>query len=273
MTRAAIAVLVLLALFVAFAQFVRRTGMFYPNRYPGGLWDVKAWEVVPTEHTFQSEDGTKLHAWWFRADDPAAPVLIWFHGNAGNLTDRAPMATELAKRGLSVFVFDYRGFGRSEGTASEGRLFDDALAAHDYVRDHATVPIALYGESIGGPYAAYVARERSVQAVVLENTFPSLLELGNALYHPFPLGWTAPFAMRTTDWLNEAGAPVLVMHGTSDDVIPYALGKGLYDGLRVPRELLTFRGGHAQIANVDAERYYATVTSFVSSAVSSRRVN
>ena len=273
MTRIAIILLIAIAFLVAFAHYVRRTGMFYPDRYPGGLWDVHAWSVVPTEHTFASADGVKLHAWWFHAADPNAPVLLWCHGNAGNLTDRAPMAAELARRGLSVFVFDYRGFGRSEGTASENKLFLDAIAAHDYVRDHGGRDVIAYGESIGGPYAAYVARERSVRGVILENTFPSLNELGNALYSPLPVGWTAPFAMRTTDWLNEARAPVLVIHGTSDDVIPYRLGKSLYDGLRVPKELLTFHGGHAQVTNVGPERYYATVTRFVSSAVSTRRVN
>src|SRR4029453_3493083 len=110
----------------------------------------------------------------------------------------------------------------------------------DYVKPRAA-RIVLYGESLGGPYAAYVAKERKgVQAVIIENSFPSLLALGNALYR---MGWTAPFALRTSRWLNEAGVPVLVMHGTRDQVIPYALGKQLYDELRVPKEMLTADAG------------------------------
>jgi fermentation-respiration switch protein FrsA (DUF1100 family) len=263
MTRVAVFLLVLLIAILAFAQVLRRTGMFFPDRYPTGRWDVNDWVVTPTEHVF-TVGGLRLHAWWFRSGDPKAPTLIWFHGNAGNLTDRAEMCAELAKRGVSVFIFDYRGFGRSEGRASEARIFDDSLAAYDYVRKQTANDIVLYGESIGGPYAAYVAKKRKpVRAVILENTFPSLRDLGNAIYKPLPLGWTAPFAMRTTAWLNEAGAPVLVMHGQRDAVIPYALGRKLFDGLHVPKELLTSHAGHCEIPLFEAARYYETVTRFI----------
>ena len=264
MTRILIFVLVLLLAILAFAQFVRRTGMFFPDKYPTGRWNVSDWTVTPEEHSFGSSDGIRLHAWWFRAKEPDAPVMIWFHGNAGNLTNRAEMGAELAKRGVSVFIFDYRGFGRSEGRASESKLFRDSLAAFDYVRKRTKNDIVLYGESIGGPYAAYVAKERrKIRVVVLENTFPSLKDIGNALYKPLPLGWTAPFALRTTDWLNEAGVPVLVMHGQRDAVIPYTLGLKLFNELRVPKEMLTSHAGHGEIPLFEADRYYDTVTRFV----------
>ncbi|HEY0370359.1 MAG TPA: alpha/beta hydrolase [Thermoanaerobaculia bacterium] len=264
MTRALIFVLVLLLAVLAFAQVLRRTGMFFPDLYPTGRWNVSDWLVTPEEHWLISDDGVKLHAWWFRATDAKAPVMIWFHGNAGNLTDRAEMCAELAKRGVSVFIFDYRGFGRSGGRPSESGIFDDSLAAYDYVRKHSANDIVVYGESIGGPYAAYVAKERKpVRAVILENTFPSLKALGNALYKPLPLGWTAPFAMRTTAWLNEAGVPVLVMHGQRDAVIPYALGTQLFDDLRVPKEMLTSHAGHCEIPLFEAARYYETVIRFI----------
>lgn len=225
--------------------------------------------MVPSEHWFVTSDGVKLHGWRFDAEAPDAPLLLWFHGNAGNLTDRADMAVEHAKRGISVFVFDYRGFGRSEGKAAESKLFLDSLAAFDYVRSKSTQPIVLYGESVGGPYAAWVAKERSAKvhpggarAVIIENSFPSLMHMGNALYHPLPLGWTAPFALRTTTWLNDAALPVLVMHGTRDAVIPYALGKKLHDDLRVPKEMLTSHAGHCEIPLFEAPRYYAAVSRF-----------
>jgi fermentation-respiration switch protein FrsA (DUF1100 family) len=85
----------------------------------------------------------------------------------------------------------------------------------------------------------------------------------NTLYAPLPLGWAAPFALRTTDWLNEAGVPVLVMHGKRDAVIPYTLGTKLYEGLRVPKEMLTSpNAGHCEIPLFDAARYYETVIRF-----------
>lgn len=257
--------LVILIAFVAFAQFLRRTSMFYPAPYPAGEWDKARYDVPPVDHFFTAADGVKLHAWLFAAEEAGAPVMIWFHGNGGNLTLRGEMAAELARRGISVFVFDYRGFGRSEGTPSEAKLFLDAMAAHAYVATTLRPPrIALYGESLGGPYAAYVAKERPVHCVVIENSFPSLRALGDALYHPLPLGLTAPRALRTTDWLNEAGVPVLVMHGRNDRVIPFALGRQLYDGLRVKKELLiSEQAGHSEIPFLDPARYYDAVVRFV----------
>ncbi|MDQ3280518.1 MAG: lysophospholipase [Acidobacteriota bacterium] len=265
MFRLAIAFAVTIALLFAFANFLRRTGMFFPDRYPSGQWDVRAFSPAPAEHTFQTRDHVTLHGWLFRAANANAPTLIWFHGNAGNLTYRAPMCAELARRGISVFVFDYRGFGRSEGRASESALYTDSLAAYDYVRGLGAKNIVVYGESIGGPYAAYVAKERKggVRAAVIENSFPSLKDLGNALYAPLPLGWTAPRAMRTTAWLNQAGVPVLVMHGTADRVIPYSLGKKLFDDLRVPKEMLISNAGHCEIPALDGRRYYDAVTRFI----------
>lgn len=267
MTRTLIFLLALLIGVFLLAQYLRRTGMFFPDVYPIGRWTAADFKVVPSDHSFTADDGVKLHAWFFRAAQLGAPTMIWFHGNSGNLTDRADMCVEFAKRGISVFVFDYRGFGRSGGRVTESGVFRDSMAAYEYVRKLGGNDIILYGESIGGPFAAHVAKETKeegkVRAVVIENSFPSLKDMGNALYSPLPLGWAAPFALRTSKWLNDAGVPVLVMHGTRDAVIPYALGKKLHDELNVPKEMLTSHAGHCEIPLFEATRYYDTVTRFV----------
>ena len=258
-----VAAILLLALFL-FAQYLRRTGMFFPDRYPSGHWDAHAYGVAPRDETFVTRDGVTLHGWLFRANDRASPLIVWFHGNGGNITDRAPVAAELARRGVAVFVFDWRGYGKSEGSPSESKLYRDALAAYDFAATR-TRDLALYGESLGGPYAAYVAMTRGhVRCVLIENSFPSLAKLGNALYRPLPLGWIAPLALRTTAWLNNAGLPVLVLHGKRDQVIPFALGQELYDGLRVPKQMFVCEsGGHCEIPSVEGDRYYDAVVNFV----------
>jgi fermentation-respiration switch protein FrsA (DUF1100 family) len=265
------AAIALAALFL-FAQFIRRTGMFFPSRYPAGDWNPHAYGVVPEDHVFAARDGVRLHGWLFRAAG-AAPLMVWFHGNGGNLTDRAAVAAGLARRGVSVFVFDWRGYGKSEGAPSEAKLKLDALAAYGFAAAHAKPDdIVLYGESLGGPYAAYVAKERKARCVVIENSFPSLAALGNALYRPLPLGWFAPFALRTTAWLNDAGLPVLVLHGKRDAVIPFALGQKLYDDLRVPKQMFVCEsGGHCEIPYVEGPRYYDAVVRFVTKAPLTRR--
>lgn len=258
--------LLLIALIILwiFAQYVRRTSMFYPEKYPLGDWDTASLGIKPQDVFFKAADGVRLHGWLFRAEDGKAPLLIWFHGNGGNVTDRAPVAVGLAQRGITVFVFDWRGYGKSEGSPSEGSLFRDALAAYDAM---GRSDVVLYGESLGGPYAAYVAKSRKARCVVIENSFPSLAAFGNQMYKPLPLGWTAPWALATTRWLNEAGLPVLVMHSRTDQVIPFALGKRLYDDLRVPKEMLACdSAAHGGIPATEGTRYYDAVTRFVASS-------
>ncbi len=100
--------------------------------------------------------------------------------------------------------------------------------------------------------------------MIIESSIPSLAAIGNTLYRPLPLGWFAPFALTTTRWLNEAGVPVLVMHGKHDQVIPFSLGMQLYNGLRVPKELLVSEtAGHCELATSEPARYYQTVMRFV----------
>lgn len=260
--------------------------MFVPSRYPEGNWDTQAEDVW-----FKTSDGVRLHGWSFVSQAPSGsegaggvegttsvppgphrplaharglgPLLVYCHGNAGNIAERGPIAAELARRGVNVLLFDWRGYGKSEGRPTESALIKDALAAYDFAKTKSD-DIAMYGESLGGPYAAYVAAHRKTKCVVIENSFPSLAAMGNALYHPLPLGWFAPLALRTQKWLNDAGVPVLVLHGKRDMVIPFALGMQLYEGLRVKKELLISEtGGHCEMANTDHDRYYETVVRFV----------
>ena len=254
MRAALLTFVILIVILSLYAQMVRRSSMFAPAKFPEGNWTTAAEDVHIT-----TSDGVQLHGWLFHAGEP---LLIWFHGNGGNICERAPMAAELAMRGISVLLFDWRGYGKSEGTPSESGLFKDALAAYDFGAAKSK-DIVLYGESLGGPFAAYVATKRKARCVIIENSFPSLAAIGNALYKPLPLGWFAPFSLMTTRWLNQAGLPVLVMHGKRDEVIPFELGMQLYNGLRVPKEMLVSETAmHDAIATTEPQRYYDAVVRF-----------
>ena len=252
---------VIVILAYLFAQYVRHTSMFFPSR--DGDWSIRDGHQ---EVSFPSRGGVRLQGWLYRASDPGAPFVVWCPGNAGNILDRAPTAAELARRGLTVLIFDWRGFGKSEGHPTEDALYDDALAAYDYaVHSLGATPrsIIAYGESLGGPYAAYMAKERKVHRVIIENSFPSLMALGNAIYRPVPLGVFAPGAQTTLRWLNAAGVPVLVLHSRADQVIPFVLGQQLYDGLRVPKEMVVSdTAAHCEMPSTEPEKYYPAVVRF-----------
>jgi uncharacterized protein len=259
------AAVVVAVLLYAYALFVRRNSMFYPERHPLGMWDKSAYPIPPEDVFFTTTDNVRLHGWIIRSRAPNAQLIVWFHGNAGNITSRAPVAEGLAAHGVSVLLFDWRGYGRSEGSPAETALFLDAAAAYEFATWQ-TNPrdIVLYGESLGGPYAAHVARTNAACCVIIENSFPSLSALGNALYAPLPLGWLALNALPTTRWLNAAHLPVLVMHGRRDEVIPFALGQELFDGLRVPKQMLVSEtAGHSGIPAAEGSRYFATVERFI----------
>jgi fermentation-respiration switch protein FrsA (DUF1100 family) len=267
LTSAAITAVVVLFIAYLFARYLRANGMFFPEKYPEGMWDVSRLAIAPEDVSFATRDGVNLHGWLIRSKSPSAPLMVFFHGNAGNITERADVAEELAQNGVSVLLFDWRGYGKSAGVAKEEKLYDDALAAYDFAaKIHSD--IVIYGESLGAPYAAFVAKQRRSRCVIIDSSFPSLLALGNALYPP--LGFFAPRAMRTTDWLNDANVPVLVMHSRTDEVIPFKLGMRLFNSLRVPKEMFVAeRASHCGIEAAEPQRYLNTVLRFIGSPKSS----
>lgn len=262
----AIWVIVLLALLWTLVNVMKRSTLFFPDKYPSGLWDVSALDPKPADHTITTPDGVTLHAWLFTATEADAPLLIFFHGNGGNLSHRADVAEQFARRGVSVLLFDYRGYGKSDGAPSESKLYVDGLAVYDYARTKLGVPaerIALYGESLGGPYAADVAANRSVRCVVIESSFHSAASVANAVYR-IPIGIFLGNSLPTARSLDRAKVPVLVIHGDADTIIPFRSGKELYDALEGPKQMWVVPGSdHNEIPIVGGEAYFGRVAEFV----------
>ena len=141
------------------------------------------------EHSFPTTDDLRLHGWIARTD-PAAPWLLWCHGNAGNISHRADNLALLVEHGLNVFIFDYRGYGRSEGRPSEPGFYADAAAAYDYLRSTAGVTpaqIVLYGRSLGAPVAAELALRRPAAGLILEAPLGSITAMARTVIPLVPL--------------------------------------------------------------------------------------
>jgi len=258
-----VAVIVVLIVLTVLVNAMKRNTLFFPSRFPAGQWATAHLPVQPADVTIPVNGKVDLHGWLFRAPDRRAPLIIWSHGNGGNITDRAPAASELAKRGTSVLLYDYRGYGKSGGQASEKILYDDALAVYDFaVRrgfgDQSS--IIPYGESLGGPYAAYMASRRPVRGVIIENSFHSAASVANAVYH-VPIGIFLGHSLSTARFLNRAKVPVLIMHGRKDEIIPLQAALDLHEALDVPKELWLIEDTrHSEISRVDG--YYERVIEF-----------
>jgi fermentation-respiration switch protein FrsA (DUF1100 family) len=194
------------------------------------------------ERAIVAGDGVRLHAWWAPARDADAPVLLWSHGNGGNVANREDIVLALQARGLSILAYDYRGYGRSEGEPSEAGLRLDARAAHDdlVARGVPASRIVCFGESLGGAVSIALAAERPCAAVIVVSTFTRLRDVARAHYGA--LAALAGSQFDSAARVGTLGVPVLIAHGDADDIVPFALGEELFALAHEPKRFLRVPG-------------------------------
>ncbi|MEA3292464.1 MAG: alpha/beta hydrolase [Pseudomonadota bacterium] len=213
-------------------------------------------------------DGVRLHGWFVPHPQPRA-TLLFFHGNAGNISHRQDSLRVFHELRLSILIFDYRGYGRSDGAPLESGTRRDADAAWRYLtgeRQISDADIVLFGRSLGAAVAAELATRERPGALILESAFTSVPELASDLYPLLPARWLTRFAYDTLASLRQVRCPVLVVHSTDDEIIPYAHGETLYETAAPPKELLQLRGGHNDGFLLSREHYVAGLDAFLEGA-------
>jgi len=215
-------------------------------------------------------DGVRLAGWYVPGPRPDSPVVLFCHGNAGNIGDRIETLTALHEIGAATLIFDYRGFGASEGRPSEKGLRRDARAAWDWLTEARSVPsarIVLYGRSLGGAVAAGLGAETRPAGLVLESTFTSLPDLAARLYPWAPARWLSRYRFDTAARLAHVGAPVLVAHSPEDEVIPFAHAERLA-AMRPPAIALErLRGSHDEAFPQARATFLAALERFLAQTV------
>ena len=215
--------------------------------------------------TLETEDSVMLSAWWVPAADPEGTVLFC-HGNAGNMGDRLDTLQIINTLGLNVLIFDYRGYGRSEGSPSEKGTYLDAEAAWNYlVGEKKIAPgrIIVWGRSLGGAIAARTAAHHRVGLVVVESTFTSLKDLADDLFIWVPSWLLRNYAYETAHYLDSLDVPVLVIHSRDDEIIPFNHGKRLYDSINGPKAFAEIQGSHNRGFLDSISLYVASITDFI----------
>ena len=219
---------------------------------------------------FETRDGVQLHGWFVPAMEREL-VVLFCHGNAGNISQRLETIEVFHNLGLSVFIFDYRGFGQSQGGApSEQDTYRDARAAWNYLQENKQIApenILLWGRSLGGPIAAAMAKENNPGGLVLESTFTSLTEVGEKIYPFLPVRRFSKYRYPTREFLQDTSCPVLIMHSSEDELIAYSFGQELFDTAKEPKRFLEMQGGHNEGHLVSGEDYTGAVKGFVSELV------
>jgi fermentation-respiration switch protein FrsA (DUF1100 family) len=240
---------------------------FFPTR--GEDATPGAYGVPFTPTTVATSDGQRLRVWHITHDSPRARV-VYFHGNGGNLSLWSDILVAISRQGFEVVAFDYRGYGQSTGTPSEQGLYRDVEAVLGLVNDRlrrVDVPVIYWGRSLGSTMAAYAATLREPNGVIVEAGFPSMRAVVRS--HPilWALSWFSTYEFPTARFLAATRAPVLVMHGDADSVIPYALGQQLYAALPGGNRFVTIKNGdHNDAEPEDAAAYWTAIDQFISAA-------
>ena len=233
------AVLVLVFVFQSHLVFLPGTGRevtLSPQSY--GL----RYEAVE----IPTADGERLQAWWVPAEN-ARGVVLFFHGNAGNISHRLDYLLMFNRLRYTTLILDYRGYGKSTGSPSEQGTYRDAEAAWEYLR-HARQAqpgdVVIAGESLGGAVGTWLAAKVKPRAVLLFSTFTSVNDLGQQVYWFLPVRLLSRIGYNNLGNLERIEAPVFIAHSPDDDVVPYSHGRKLFEAAREPKTFLEMKGGH-----------------------------
>jgi fermentation-respiration switch protein FrsA (DUF1100 family) len=238
-------------------------------------WEERDWRGIsrlPLEDVwFPAADGARLFGWYVEAHATSA-VLIWCHGNGGNIIHRLENLRYLHQLGLSVFLFDYRGYGRSQSLRpTESGLYQDALGAYAYVtRKRLVRPerLVLFGRSLGAAVAAEVAVQRPAAALILESSFPSVEAVARYYYGGLPVHWLLGAKYRLIDRLPHLSLPKLILHGDRDRIIPIQFGRQVFEAAKPPKEWYVIHGAdHNDTYQVGGGPYFRRIAEFIRNAL------
>ena len=235
------------ALIVAIRSQQRRL-IYFPS--PGPVPSAATLLSRSRDVVLDTEDGKRLGAWYLpAAGGQLGPAVVVFNGNGGDRSGRAQLANGLSRLGMSVLLFDYRGYGGNPGPPSEKGLAADARAAQTWLTAQPEVDpdrIVYFGESLGAAVAIGLAMERPPAALVLRSPFTSLAEVGKVHYPWLPVGWLLIDRYPSIDRIGSLTAPVMVIAGDRDDIVPESLSRKLYDAAPDPKRYFLMPGHRPQ---------------------------
>jgi uncharacterized protein len=240
--------------------------VFFPSSQDPGAAPILA-GVEGEDVMISTSDGVRIHGWWHEVHG-SAPVVLFFHGNAGTIGGRIPLAEAYLARGVSVLMVDYRGYGRSEGRPSEIGVYRDGEAALAWLleRGISGSRVVVHGRSLGGTVASHVVAGRDdLAGVILESTFTSLNEIAAAAYPFLPSFLFRRLRGRYDNRarVRELRVPILVVHGSRDRLVPTEMGRELYDAAPEPRQWFEIRGAdHNNAFAVGGAPYFDRLTAF-----------
>jgi uncharacterized protein len=242
--------------------------VFFPDRR--FAFAPEAFGLTYKDVYFRTADGKTLHGWFFAGEEDH-PVLLHFHGNAGNISHRLDLIKRLVQKNLQVFIIDYRGFGKSEGRPTEKGVYLDGLAAYDHlVNREGILPenIVLHGHSLGAAVAVEVGLRRKVRSVILESAFTSTRDMAKTMPLFFVFAPLLPTNDNNVDKVTRLSVSVLIVHGDQDEIVPFSMGERLFAAAAAPKHFLSLEGAaHNDTYVVGGEQYLDALERFAAKSV------
>ena len=252
-------------LILAALLYISQSGLiYYPERQLMAFPNQFGLSYEPV--SFEADDGVRLSGWYLDAN-PSHSVLLFFHGNAGNISHRMVSLQLFNRLGFSTFIIDYRGYGESEGKPSEVGTYLDAEAAWRYLVEQRKVDpsqIVIFGRSLGAAIGSYVASKYAPRALIIESAFTNVADLAGKYYPFMPVRWLTRFEYNTVDYVSAKKCPLLVVHSRQDDIIPFSHGRKIFDAAPMPKEFLEISGSHNDGFMVTGKRYEDGLIRFLS---------
>ncbi|MCP5102628.1 MAG: alpha/beta hydrolase [bacterium] len=258
---------VIYLLLVIFLFFYQEKMLYFPmkgfSQYPSEIG------LPYREVTLKTADGVDIHGWLVGDREKGErDVVLFCHGNAGNISHRLDSLAVFDRLGLNVFIFDYRGYGRSRGKPSEEGTYRDVEAAWRFLTEEEKISperVILFGRSLGGGVAAYLAAGAGgkAKALILESTFTSIPDLAAKMYPIFPVRLLSRVDYNTLGRLAGIHMPVLVVHSPGDEIIPFSHGKALFEAANESRQFLKISGSHNEGVWQSQRTYFAGLYKFL----------
>jgi hypothetical protein len=211
-----------------------------------------------------TSDNERLHGWYVPAANSKG-VLLFFHGNAGNISHRLESIEIFHELDLDILIIDYRGYGQSTGKATEQGTYLDAQAAWDYLINSRRIPadrIIVFGRSLGGAIGAWLGAQHTPAAVIIESSFSSGVDMARRLYPFLPVRLITRLKYPVADYAARLKCPVLVVHSRHDEIIPFTMGQAIYAAVKQQKKFLELRGDHNNGFLISQEDYIAGLKDF-----------
>jgi len=257
-------ILLFFIILIVYLKYYERRLIYFP---------AKNFEFTPQDYGlkydnvyFMTKDNIRLNGWFIPAENPKATIL-YFHGNAGNISHRLEVIEIFNRLNLNVFIFDYRGYGRSEGKPSETGLYKDSEAAYDYLiqrKDVSKDRIIAFGKSIGANVAIDLASKKNVALLIVYSGFTCAYDMGKRIFPFLPLfKWIVKVKFDAENKIRDIKIPKLIIHSIDDEIVPFELGKKLFEAAAVPKEIYSLRGGHNEAILMAREEFSSKIGSFL----------